>query len=242
MRAAAIALGLASLASPAVADDVAATQVARVHFATDATPDVIQRVACELNARVEIGGQQRALDVRMVIVSNESRRCSSTPDALVLTVSMTVLNQVDVEVNVPDGAPPETAREIGNLVQAVAGEIKRRAAAERPAPIVQTEAFSPGLTVGGIALAAAGIGAIITGYVVVAAGAGVSCGGSQGCGNDTGPLIGGAALLLAGVAAIPLGAVLAVIGEHRVPVQTARVVPWIAPRVGGAQAGLSLAF
>ncbi len=239
MRVAFTALCALSLASPALADDLAPTQIARARFTTDAEPDVVQHAACSLDAKVELAGQSRALDVR-VVTGGRVTRCSASQGGLVLTVQTTDAHDVNVEVEVPDGAPQETVHELGNLVQAVAAELKRRGAvAQATQAPLRKVAYSPAMTAAGIALGVAGIGAFAVGYVLLLDEIGnVPCAQQGRVCIDAGP----PTLMIAGVAAIPFAALLAFLGERRVPAQAARLVPWVAPRVGGAAAGLSFTF
>jgi hypothetical protein len=186
-----------------------------------------------------VAGQSRALDVR-VVHGSQVTRCSSQ-SGLVLTVLTSDARDVNVEVEVPDGASQETVHELGNLVQAIAAEIRRRSATAQPQAPVQKVAYSPALTVTGIALAVAGVGTFVAGYVwLLGEIANLSCANAGEFCIDAGPPM----LMVAGALALPLGALLAVIGERRVPVAvpTARLVPWVTPRVGGATAGLSFTF
>jgi hypothetical protein len=240
MRAAVAAVSVVSLASPALADDLAPTQIARARFTTDAAPEVVQHAACSLDAKVEVAGQSRALDVR-VIVGAQVTRCSTSQGGLVLTVMTTDRRDVNVEVEVPDGAPQETVHELGNLVQAVASELRRRSTSAQAsqAPVRRKVAYSPAMTASGIALGVAGIGAFAVGYVLLLDEIGnVPCAQQGRVCIDAGP----PPLMIAGVAALPVAALLAFLGERRVPAQTAWLVPWVIPRLGGAAAGLSFTF
>ncbi len=228
----AIALLCVSVPSIAFADasDVATTHIARARLTSDAAPDAIQRAACGLDAHVEIAGAVRTLDVR-VMNGTQVTRCAST-NGLVLTVQTTDAHDLIAEVEVPDDAPQETSHELANLVQTIAIEIKRRASLEQPQAPVRKEAFSPALTVTGIVLGAAGIGMFVTGYVWLLGEIGnIECANSGRVCIDAGPPL----LLAAGIAALPIGALLAVIGEHRVPIQ-------VTPRAGGVTVGFSFRF
>jgi hypothetical protein len=239
MRFAVFVVCVVSLPHLAFADEVASTQIARARFTTDAEPDVVEHAACGLDAKVEVAGQSRALDVR-VVTGVRVMRCSTSQNGLVLTVQTTDAHDVNVEVEVPDGSPPETAHELSNLVQAVGAELRRRSTVAQAAQApLRKVAFSPAMTASGIALGVAGVAAFAVGYVWLLTEIGnVPCAQEGRVCIDAGP----PTLMIAGVGAIPLAALLAIVGERRVPEQTARLVPWVAPRVGGAAAGLSLMF
>jgi hypothetical protein len=239
MRYAVTFLCISVASSNALADDLATAQIARARFTTDASPDALQHASCSLDAHVEVAGQSRALDVR-VVHGSQVTRCSSQ-SGLALTVLTSDARDVSVEVEVPDGAPQETVHELSNLVQAIAAEIRRRAGFVQPQAPVQKVAFSPVLTGTGIALAVVGVGVFVAGYIWLLGEIGnLSCENVGAFCIDGGP----PALMVAGALAVPLGALLAVVGERRVPVSfpTARLVPWVTPRVGGATAGLSFTF
>lgn len=218
------------VATAARADDIAVdlASVARADFTTRAAPIAVERAACSLGARAQIGGQDRPLEVRVEHQGKIVICTAGGPNALTLTMRLgpapNASLHVVVEADAPRGATADTLTELKDTLRETTAEIARRAEAQKPdappeAQVRPTRAFSPALTVTGIVVAALGIGAVITGYGWL-----VSESASSFFSNrDLGPPVG---LMLAGGGGILLGALFALVGEHRVPMeQTARLIP-----------------
>lgn len=225
-----------AVAGIARADDVASARVARSRFTTSASADAIRAVACALDAHVDIAGQSRAIDLR---ISNHGTvtPCARPPANGFPLTAIVEDGSVAIEATLSDDFPPDYVREIETVVRGIAAEIERRIALVPPPAIEKKEAFSPALTVTGVTVAVLGIGMLVTAY-------GWLLGETANIlvrPLDAGPAV----LAIVGGGAFALGAIFVVVGERRVPVRTARVMPFIAPRIFaglGATAGVTITF
>ncbi len=213
--------------------DVSSSHVARARFTTDATNEVVNRVACRLEAHTDIAGQSRSIDVHETSFGHPHRCAALGADAFPVQLQ-TYGHDVVLEADV-NGLAPEAVAEIEEILRGLASEIQKRAEIDGVIAIPKTEAFSPALTAIGIGLGVLGVAMLIGGYGWLAT---VAANVSTSANANVAPL----AFMAGGGASLLAGAGLAVAGEHRVPVRAASIAPFVAPRVGGATAGVTFTF
>jgi hypothetical protein len=234
------------LAAPARAEGVAIEKMVSTSSWARAPSAGAEAAACSLAARARVDNEDKAIQVRFED-AHGSRPCAAAPvGALWMTVRAFEQGggtRIVVEARVAAAAASPTVSELEEIVRATADEMKRRLEAnEQVAVVPRMRAYSPALTATGIALGVAGFAALTIGYtwlIVIFSQPNLTppCGWFGCTAHYDDPTVPGF-LTGIGFGSMLIAAGLAAIGERRVPIQSARVVPLLSPQ----SVGFALSF